>query len=173
MANIRNAAVDNCFEAEIITKNASDETVLLAKELGVTTIQLHGDTTPQEAKEVRRELPYMKLYKAIHVTRIEAIQNAETYADVVDAVILDTINVSTNQVGGTGQTHDWSISAQIVKGLSIPVILAGGLNPDNVAEAIKQVQPFAVDVNSGVKNADGYKDFEKLKSFIERAKGVV
>jgi len=152
--------------------SAPDEIVSLAKELGVTMIQLHGDTTPGEAKAIKEELPYIKLYKAIHVTGVEAIQNAETYADVVDAVILDTINVSTNQVGGTGQTHDWSISAQIVKGLSIPVILAGGLNPDNVVEAIKQVQPFAVDVNSGVKDADGYKDFEKLKSFIERAKGL-
>src|SRR5665647_1590330 len=73
--------------------SAPSEIVALAKELGVTTIQLHGDTTPREAKEIRADLPYIKLYKAIHVTGIEAIQNAEAYADVVDAVILDTINV--------------------------------------------------------------------------------
>ena len=79
--------------------------------------------------------------------------------------------LATDQVGGTGQTHDWSISRQIVEQLPIPVILAGGLTPDNVNDAIRHVKPFGVDVNSGTKGADGYKDHARLRRFIESAKG--
>jgi phosphoribosylanthranilate isomerase len=73
-------------------------------------------------------------------------------------------------VGGTGLTHDWEISAQIVKHVSTPVILAGGLTPENVRGAIGQVQPWAVDVNSGVRNSDGSKDPHRIRAFIREAK---
>jgi phosphoribosylanthranilate isomerase len=83
----------------------------------------------------------------------------------VDAFLLDSININTGQVGGTGQTHDWTISREIARRVRRPVILAGGLNPENVAEAIRLVAPFGVDVNSGTKGADGFKDAEKMRAF--------
>ena len=72
--------------------------------------------------------------------------------------------------GGTGKTHDWSISAKIVKEIRKPVFLAGGLNPENVREAIKTVKPFAVDANSGVKEKPRIKNYEKIKEFVRYAK---
>ncbi|MEX0748959.1 MAG: phosphoribosylanthranilate isomerase [Candidatus Saccharimonadales bacterium] len=147
-----------------------EEIIPLAQKLGVSTIQLHGETNPRQAETIKNQLPYIKIYKAVHVTGEESVKLARQYSRVVDAVLLDTISVATDQVGGTGRVHDWGISKEIVKQLDIPVILAGGLNPDNVAEAIRQVEPFGVDVNSGTKAADGYKDYDKLRSFIRTAK---
>lgn len=149
-----------------------DEITPLARKIGVNTIQLHGETTPDQTAQIKKTLPYIKLYKAIHVTGDKSIVNAESYTNSVDAILLDTINVSTDQVGGTGKIHDWGISRKIVQKASLPVILAGGLNPDNVKEAIEKVKPFGVDVNSGTKGRDGYKDPKKLQAFIERAKGL-
>ncbi|MEM3423739.1 MAG: phosphoribosylanthranilate isomerase, partial [Nitrososphaeria archaeon] len=77
-----------------------------------------------------------------------------------------------DRLGGTGLTHDWEISAEIVKTVKIPVILAGGLTPDNVKKAIKKVKPFGVDVNTGVKDSNGYKDPEKVKLFVKVAKNA-
>jgi phosphoribosylanthranilate isomerase len=148
-----------------------DDIVTLATAIGVTTIQLHGDTSPAQAAVIKHRLPHIKTYKAIHVVDAQSINTARQYVNAVDAIVLDTVNLAANQVGGTGQTHDWSISRRIVKQLPIPVILAGGLNPDNVNDAIRHVHPFGVDVNSGTKGADGYKDHARLQRFIDSAKG--
>lgn len=150
-------------------ENASEITTL-ASYLGVSTVQLHGDTTPEGAKEIKDKLPYIKIYKAIHVVDEVSIEKGKEYLPYVDAILPDTFNAKTDQVGGTGLTHDWSISREMAKEYDKPLILAGGLNPDNVAEAIKYVRPYAVDANSGTKGIDGYKDPVKLKLFIERAK---
>lgn len=147
-----------------------DDIVTLATAIGVSTIQLHGDTSPAQARVIGHRLPHIKIYKAIHVIDGQSINTAQQYVTAVDAIVLDTINVATDQVGGTGQTHDWSISRQIVERLPIPVILAGGLTPDNVGDAICHVNPHGVDVNSGTKGSDGYKDRNTLRRFIECAK---
>jgi phosphoribosylanthranilate isomerase len=91
----------------------------------------------------------------------------------VDAFVLDTTNTATGQVGGTGQTHDWAVSRALVEALPVPMVLAGGLKPENVAEAIRQVRPFAVDVNSGVSRPDGTKDPDRLAAFLRAAKANV
>ena len=89
----------------------------------------------------------------------------------MDGFVLDTINVATDQVGGTGKTHDWSISQKIVTRYpETPIILAGGLNSENVRSAIEYVHPFGVDVNSGTKGSDGFKDARKMREFILEAK---
>jgi phosphoribosylanthranilate isomerase len=162
------------FVSSVLVTDLSSpaEIVPLAEEIGVNTIQLHGETTPKEAEIVRSALPFIKLYKAIHVTGPDTASDAELYENAVDAIVLDSVNEATGQVGGTGQTHDWAISSSIVEQLSLPVILAGGLNPYNVVDAIEQVQPFGVDVNSGVKDQSGYKDFDLMKMFIDQAKGL-
>ena len=138
----------------------------------VTTIQLHGDTDPGEANGIRMQLPNVKLYKAVHVLGETAIGEAQKLVGKVDGIILDTAIQETGQVGGTGQPHDWRVSRIIVQSIELPIILAGGLTPDNVREAIRLVQPYAVDVNSGVSHPDGTKDRRRLKRFIEEAKGT-
>lgn len=149
--------------------NAS-EIVELAKYIGVNSIQLPGDITPEDALFIKKEIPYIKLIKGLHVTDEASIDKGTPFLKCIDAFLLDSVNTSTNQVGGTGKTHDWSISKRIVDYYNVPVILAGGLNPNNVEEAIDKVGPFGVDVNSGVKAPDGYKDYQKLEDFITKAK---
>lgn len=160
------------FCASVLVTHLIDpkEIIDLATDIGVTTIQLHGDSTPDDAQTIKNGLPYIKLYKAIHVTDEGSIENGRDFLPYVDAILLDTANPSTGQVGGTGMTHDWSISKRIVQAYDKPVILAGGLNPENVAEAIKMIEPFGVDVNSGTKGTNDYKDAGRVKDFIYNAK---
>jgi len=152
-----------CSSVLVTHLDRAEEIVPLARSIGVTTIQLHGDSSPEDARAIRENLPHLKLIKAVHVTDAESIEVARRYADSVDAILLDTVNVATDQVGGTGMTHDWGISRRIVETAGLPVILAGGLNPDNVTAAIEAVRPFGVDVNSGTKGPDGFKDMAKLR----------
>lgn len=164
------AALPPHIDSVLVTHLAEpDEIVPLANTTGVSAIQLHGDTSPDQAAEIKQRVAHLKTYKAIHVVDAQSIDTARQYT-TVDALVLDTLDASTDQVGGTGRTHDWAISRQIVEQLPIPVILAGGLTPDNVATAIRQVRPYGVDVNSGTKGPDGYKDHTKLKRFIGNAK---
>lgn len=159
-----------CSSVLVTHITSISEIVGLTQRIGVTTIQLHGDSTPEDAQEIKRQLPHIKLYKVIHVNDESSIEFGKQFLGVVDAILLDTANKATGQVGGTGLVHDWNISRRIIEMYSKPVILAGGLGPDNVREAIEVVNPFGVDVNSGTKNADGFKDYSKLKQFIEAAK---
>ena len=86
-----------------------------------------------------------------------------------DAILLDSFNKS--QFGGTGKVHDWNLSKQIIEAIApVPVILAGGLNPENVKEAILTTKPYAVDVASGVEVSPGVKDHKKIQLFVETAK---
>ena len=89
---------------------------------------------------------------------------------MVDAFILDTLDLANDKVGGTGLVHDWNISRKVVQEVSKPVILAGGLTPENVGEAIWFVKPYGVDASSGLKASDGFKDKTKVINFISRAK---
>lgn len=87
-----------------------------------------------------------------------------------EALLLD--GYTTRALGGAGEKIDWAVAAEVVAAFAKPVILAGGLTPENVAEAIKLVRPYAVDVSSGVESKPGIKDYEKMRHFIEAAKGA-
>jgi len=147
-----------------------EEIVKLAEFIGVTTVQLHGNSLPDDILQIKNRVEHIKIVKSLHVINEKSIEEGLKYLSEADAILLDTINIATNQIGGTGLTHDWDLSRQIVDYYKIPAILAGGLNPDNVEKAISKVHPFAVDVNSGVKDPDGFKDYKKLKLFISKAK---
>ncbi|MDO8522057.1 MAG: phosphoribosylanthranilate isomerase [bacterium] len=147
----------------------SERLIELARATGAKILQLYGDATPETILQVKKALA-VQVWKVLNVADENSIAEAKKYEKAADAIALDTLNKETGVRGGTGRTHDWNISRKIVESISIPVILAGGLNPDNVEEAIKTVNPYAVDVNSGVSNPDGTKDLEKVKLFIERAK---
>jgi len=90
-----------------------------------------------------------------------------SYADAADALLVDSVDEEGG--GGTGETHDWERTCELVADLDVPVILAGGLTPENVAEAVETVQPFAVDVASGVEADGGVKEYDAVRQFVERA----
>jgi phosphoribosylanthranilate isomerase len=143
------------------------EVTALMRESGATVAQLHGEFPTVAISALREALPYATIVKSVHVTGEDSIAAAVAAARIADAVLLDT--KSRGRIGGTGMTHDWSISARITAASSKPVILAGGLTPDNVAEAIAAVRPYAVDANSGTRGADGFKDHAKIRAFVAAA----
>jgi phosphoribosylanthranilate isomerase len=130
-----------------------------------TTIQLHNEVNLSVIEELRCKIPHVKLIKAIHIVDSTAIKQALMISNCVDSILLDSR--TDGRIGGTGVTHDWSVSQQIVLQTKVPVILAGGLTPSNVGLAIAKVKPFAVDVNSGVDAPNGDKDPQKVLGFIE------
>ena len=144
----------------------ADEILSIHNKVSTTTIQLQNNISKDNILIIRKSLPYIKLIKAIHVTGEESIKEAISYKDIVDAILLDT--KTSNRIGGTGITHDWNISKKIVSILNKPVILAGGLNPTNITDAVTTVKPFAVDVNSGIEDFNGNKSPELTSVFIRK-----
>ena len=159
-------------EAVLVTQITEvDEIERLLRQSGITAVQLHSEITADSVANLRRRFPDLKVFKSVHVISAESVRYPEGFSKVVDGFVLDTINVATDQVGGTGNIHDWSISQKIVERFpDIPIILAGGLNSKNVRSAIESVHPFGVDVNSGTKGSDGFKDARKMREFIREAK---
>lgn len=148
----------------------AEEISYLASQIGVTSIQLHSDCTIDCIISLRKALPHIKIIKNFHVNGSDIIQAMRPFEAVVDAFILDTQDLANDKVGGTGLVHDWNISKNIVKEVSRPVILAGGLTPENVEEAIQFVKPYGVDASSGLKDSHGFKDNMKVINFVSRAK---
>jgi phosphoribosylanthranilate isomerase len=147
-----------------------DEVHALAQAAGVTDIQIHSEMPPAGLARLRILGGY-RLRKSWHVTGPESLRYGDVYRAVADAFLLDSMNAATGQVGGTGRAHDWSYSREIVaRYAGFPVILAGGLTPENVAAAVQQVKPAGVDVNSGTKAADGFKDPVRVRAFVRAAK---
>ncbi len=159
-------------EAVLVTHITEvDEIERLLRQSGITAVQLHSEITADSVANLRTRFPDLKVFKSVHVISAESVRYPEGFSKVVDGFVLDTINVATDQVGGTGNIHDWSISQKIVERFpDIPIILAGGLNSKNVRSAIESVHPFGVDVNSGTKGSDGFKDARKMREFIREAK---
>lgn len=151
---------------------SADEIIGLTKYIGNNVIQLHSDISEDEVKRIKEELPDVKLVRLIHVASDGEVITDYKNMVYADFYLLDSFNVSTNQVGGAGLTHDWKISRELISNLDKPTFLAGGLNPDNVSDAIKIAHPYGVDVNSGCKNETGRKDAVKVRKFVENAKSV-
>ena len=165
-------ALPPSVEAVLVTHiKEIDELERLLQESEITTVQLHSEIDPNSVESLRGRHPHLKIFKSVSVISADSVAYPETFAQLVDGFVLDSINLTTNQVGGTGKTHDWSVSRQIVMRYpEVPIILAGGLNSENVRSAIECVRPFGVDVNSGTKAADGFKDPRKMEAFIIQAK---
>ncbi len=136
-------------------------------------VQLHGEIEIQEIQILKSLAPKIKIIKSLVIkeNNLEYLENLihETY-NLVDYYITDTFDPLTGASGATGKTHDWEISKQLVEVSPKPVILAGGLNPENVKEAIIFVKPAGVDVHTGVENCSGRKDKYLLKKFIKQAR---
>ena len=128
----------------------------------LTAVQLHGGEDPEYCQKLAHDVPPCRVIKAFRVGRETGPADFEPYADAVSAFLLDTY--VKGQEGGTGQTFDWGMVERF--NLARPLILAGGLDPDNVGDAVAAVNPFAIDVNSGVEAEPGKKDMAKLETLL-------
>ena len=139
----------------------------------VNTVQIADELKEGTYRQIREALPHLRIVQVIHVTGEESVEEAMNIHELVDAILLDSGNpkATVKTLGGTGNTHNWSISRKIVESVTVPVFLAGGLNSNNVAEAIATVLPFGVDVCSGVRT-EGRLDPVKLKSFMSAVNSV-
>ncbi len=135
---------------------------------------LENTLSPKVVQKLRDKFPGQKIMQAISIAGKDAIEMAQSYEQVSDYLILDTQDPDIAGIGASGETHDWSISQAIVNEVKIPVILAGGLSPENVAEAIEMVQPWGVDslthTNRPLENGGFEKDLDRVESFVKAAK---
>lgn len=138
------------------------------KKVNTTTIQMVDALIDRQYQQIRAALPHVKLVQVIHVIDENSIQEAIEIAEMVDAILLDSgnPNLSTKVLGGTGKTHNWDLSKTIRQEVKIPVFLAGGINKDNVKQAIDYVQPYGVDLCSSVRT-NKQLDEKKLEDFFK------
>lgn len=130
----------------------------------LTGVQLHGDESPEFCHQVRQALPNVEVIKALRVRSSEALAQANVYTSWVDTLLLDAYDPQ--QLGGTGKTLDWGNLQQFQPGCSW--LLAGGLTPENVLEALNQVHPNGIDLSSGVERSPGDKDLTKVAQLFEQ-----
>ena len=143
--------------------NAPEDLVVRAiRECGLSLLQFHGDETPEYCLQFG--LMSMKAFRIRDAASLQALSGYRTEAWLLDAY-------SPDRPGGTGETFNWDLALE-AQTLGRPIFLAGGLTPENVAEAVRRARPYAVDVSSGVEAAPGRKDHAKVRAFIQAAKSV-
>lgn len=137
-----------------------------ARDAGCNTVQIVDHIDPAEYAGLRR-IRALRYIQVVHVEDRASVELARDYARYADALLLDSGRPSlpVPELGGTGRTHDWSLSADIVRAVETPVFLAGGLDAFNVAEAVRQIRPYGVDLCSRIRT-DGQLDEAKLKAFV-------
>jgi len=144
------------------------------RQVGVSVVQVVREIDPAEAEVLARLAPTLRRIQVLHVEDAGVLERMASYAAHVHAFLLDSgrPGLAVAELGGTGRAHDWSISAAFVAKSPRPVFLAGGLNPGNVAQAIRQVRPFGVDVCTGVR-CDGELDSVRLGAFLAAVRGAL
>ncbi|MBS1514143.1 MAG: phosphoribosylanthranilate isomerase [Bacteroidetes bacterium] len=144
-----------------------DEIVNHHRRVNTNTIQLVDGLENESYKELKEKLPGVKIVQVIHVIDESSVEEAERIFAMADGLLLDSgnPNKAVKELGGTGRVHDWKLSRKIVERSHVPVFLAGGLNSSNIRKAIEEVQPFAVDLCSGVRT-NGNLDLKKLEEFF-------
>jgi phosphoribosylanthranilate isomerase len=136
-----------------------------ARIAGVDTLQIVRHIDLAEYAALRRSAAGVRLVQVIHVEDDDALALAKEYARLADALLLDSGRPSSAEFGGTGRAHDWDVSRRIVEAVERPVFLAGGLNAGNVAEAVRLVRPFGIDLCSSIRTDDAL-DAGKLSAFV-------
>lgn len=162
--------------------------VKICKKLNINYVQLHGEETTEFCSQLKLELPQLKIIKTVRIKPEEDIsqqekdnyvlelsQKIENFLSYVDYILFDTY--IGDQLGGTGKVFSWPVVKQIKeifsnKSIQLKFFIAGGLTPENIEEAIEFLEPWGVDVASGVERLPRRKDFEKMKSFIRKAKNI-
>lgn len=155
----------------LTSKRTTTEIIDQLKNCKTSTVQICDSLVSGSYLDIKKELPEVKIVQVIHVVDESSVDEAIEAAKTADALLLDSGNqkLAVKELGGTGRTHNWELSKQIVEGVSIPVYLAGGLNPANVKEAIEMVRPFGVDICSGLRT-DGNLDETKLSEYVKLVK---
>ena len=154
----------------VLVLNDINQSIEICETLHPSMIQVHGGS-PSLADRFHREMRGVPMIRAVDAKSGDATNDAREAARLFDAVLLDSLNEK--KWGGTGTVHDWNVSRDIAEMIRPkPLILAGGLTPENVKEAIHIVKPYAVDVSSGVETSPGVKDPRKIIEFVERAKEI-
>jgi phosphoribosylanthranilate isomerase len=168
IASIAPALPEGVLSVLLTSAVDADAIAAQARRAGVSALQIVDAVAPEVHRELRRALPAVVLLQVIHVVDEASVDEAIEAAarPEVDALLLDSGNprLAVKELGGTGRVHDWSLSARICRGARVPVLLAGGLRPDNVRGALEAVGPAGVDVCSGVRT-DGRLDEAKLRAF--------
>jgi phosphoribosylanthranilate isomerase len=147
--------------------------VAQVRSLDVRTVQLVDRFEARTCQALEAALPGVRRVQVVHVTGEGAVADAAAAEGSVHAILLDSgdLDLPVRRLGGTGRTHDWEVSRRIREEVAVPLWLAGGLQPDNVGEAIRRVGPFGVDVCSGVRT-DGALDRSKLSRFVTAVRAV-
>jgi phosphoribosylanthranilate isomerase len=155
----------------LTSQQEPDAVIDQQRRCGCNTLQLVDAFPVHGYAKLHRALPGVRIVQVIHVIGEASVAEAQAVAPHVDALLLDSGNPAlvVKELGGTGRTHNWELSRQIVAGVARPVFLAGGLRAENVAAAIRAVQPFGVDVCSGVRTATGALDPARLAAFVQAA----
>lgn len=162
------AAVPPEIDTFLLTsKIEADSIISQHRKCKTTTIQIVDSVSFDVYDKLREEIPAVQLVQVIHVIAAESIEEAKEVSQFVDALLLDSGNqkLKVKELGGTGRTHDWTISRKIRDAVSVPVYLAGGINVSNVIDAIKEVEPVGVDLCSGVRENDKLSE-KRLKEFF-------
>jgi phosphoribosylanthranilate isomerase len=152
----------------LLTSETNAEDIITHyKRVYTSTIQIVDELTDRQYQRLREELPYVKLVQVIHVIDDNSVKSAIEVSAFVDAILVDSgnPNLSVKELGGTGRIHNWELSKQIKENIEIPLFLAGGLNMNNVRQAIEYVQPFGIDLCSSVRT-NGQLDEKKLEEFF-------
>jgi phosphoribosylanthranilate isomerase len=157
----------------LTSEQIAKDIVAHVKKVHTNTVQIVDELAGGSYAEIREALPHLKIVQVIHVTGEESISQALHVERYVDAILLDSGNpkAAVKTLGGTGNTHNWQISHDLVKEVRVPVFLAGGLHAGNVSEAIETVKPYGVDICSGVRT-NGKLDVQKLAAFINAVKAL-
>jgi phosphoribosylanthranilate isomerase len=155
----------------LTSETSAEEIIRHHKRTHTDTIQIVDLLSVGTYSQIREALPSVKIVQVIHVIDSNSVEMAVRISDNVDALLLDSgnPNLKIKELGGTGRVHNWNLSRQIRDNAKCPIILAGGLRPENVRYAIEEVQPFAIDVCSGVRT-NGALDKNKLSRFVKNAR---
>ena len=148
----------------VFADTSVEEICQIVEFAGLTGVQLHGDESPEFCHQLRSMLPDIEIIKALRIKNSQALEQVQIYFSSVDTLLLDAYNPQ--MLGGTGATLDWKTLQQFQPGC--PWLLAGGLTPDNVLDALKQVNPNGIDLSSGVERAPGDKDLDKVAKLFEK-----
>ena len=162
------AAVPSTIDTFLLTSNLdADSLIEQHRKCKTTTLQIVDRVETNVLIKLKQELPAIRLVQVLHVNGEESISEAINVTSFVDMILLDSGNqkLKVKELGGTGRTHDWTISRKIRDAVSIPVYLAGGINAKNVLDAVKEVEPFGIDLCSGVRE-NGKLSEQRLKEFF-------
>jgi phosphoribosylanthranilate isomerase len=153
----------------LTSKTNVDDIIAQQRRCKTNTIQLCDRLKYGTHKDLKNQLPGISIVQVVHITGDESIEEAINVSQDADAILLDSgnQNLEIKELGGTGKTHNWNLSKQIVLNIKKPVFLAGGLNTANIKQAIDFVQPYGVDLCNGVRS-DGILDKTKLETFINQ-----